>query len=581
LLKDCIEIFKENYDKKGERYILDSYVPKDGTYMIVRKNGKEFKPEEPFDIRYDKKKKIVEGCENSRFQAICFYDYYSKLIEMNKPMDSSKMIHTNNYLSFAVKKESLKDKKITQKIIEGYYQNIAEPETKYKKTKSRNLYLDIEKKLGKVDAELLMAIERWVCENIYKLDIDKERKDYLKIFFVLENEEITRALYKQEGMRYIIPNLYNSNDFNVDINGEIFGLPNNNMGMNSKKPFLENKTRGAIKQPYLLNSEDVFIQAQFFDYLMGLASKRQYNVYLDTEERTISGYGNREKPDIGMTGYFLRLSKEKNEVGIQAFDTITNYNPNIKPNFKYKIFIKADNEDQNRRISKRIELEQLIDEVIFSRCLINNYFTDPSDIMMNDGVLKESILIARDRLRLWFNGDESNDISAMIDDISCQLTKDSVGSGYFKKAKRQLNLRWSLYDYFKGSNEKEEMMNRIEEAMRNHVRMEEGTWEFDDDDEYYFAVGQMIDYFISKSNTSKKPLSFANRFLNIRDGDKIKEELNKLFKKYNHDMFPYEKRANRILSRILLYKPESGVNEEMMSAGILSDNVIFEKHQGK
>lgn len=39
------------------------------------------------------------------------------------------------------------------------------------------------------------------------------KKDYCKLFFVWENEDKTRAVYQQEGLRYLLPNLYNSNDF--------------------------------------------------------------------------------------------------------------------------------------------------------------------------------------------------------------------------------------------------------------------------------------------------------------------------------------------------------------------------------
>ena len=36
------------------------------------------------------------------------YDYYSKLVDMNKPMDTTKTIHSNNYLSVFIKKENIK-----------------------------------------------------------------------------------------------------------------------------------------------------------------------------------------------------------------------------------------------------------------------------------------------------------------------------------------------------------------------------------------------------------------------------------------------------------------------------------------
>ena len=50
-------------------------------------------------------------------------------------------------------------------------------------------------------------LERQVFDGI-----DSSKKDYCKLFFVWENEDKTRAVYQQEGLRYLLPNLYNSND---------------------------------------------------------------------------------------------------------------------------------------------------------------------------------------------------------------------------------------------------------------------------------------------------------------------------------------------------------------------------------
>ena len=53
------------------------------------------------------------------------------------------------------------------------------------------------------------------------------------------------------------------------------------MNLNSKKPFLLNKTR-KVKTPYLVNQEQALLQAQFFDYLWGQVSKGCYDFYINT-----------------------------------------------------------------------------------------------------------------------------------------------------------------------------------------------------------------------------------------------------------------------------------------------------------
>ena len=54
-----------------------------------------------------------------------------------------------------------------------------------------------------------------------------------------QEEEKTKEIYKIESERYLIPNINNNNNFNMEFEKGIVGLPNDNMGMNSKKPYLD------------------------------------------------------------------------------------------------------------------------------------------------------------------------------------------------------------------------------------------------------------------------------------------------------------------------------------------------------
>lgn len=155
---------------------------------------------------------------------------------MNKPVDGKKIIHSNNYYSFFVKKDSIVTKKLTEDIIEGYYEVLKNPlEKKYKKSKEASrIYEIFEAQEGIVPIEELEKNRQWIKCNIFHLEnVDFSKKDYLKIFFETEHENIER-----EERRYLLPNIYNNNDYNVEIDDEIYGLPDNNQGMNAKKPIL-------------------------------------------------------------------------------------------------------------------------------------------------------------------------------------------------------------------------------------------------------------------------------------------------------------------------------------------------------
>ena len=108
----------------------------------------------------------------------------------------------------------------------------------------------------------------------------------------------------------MLPNIYNNNEYNVEVGDSIYGLPDNNQGMNAKKPYLAAKTR-KIPVSYLLNGEEVMLQRLFFDYLMNLASAGKCDVYIDTVKRKIRAYTQSEEPQDVEEAYYLRIKKGK------------------------------------------------------------------------------------------------------------------------------------------------------------------------------------------------------------------------------------------------------------------------------
>ena len=144
LLKECLEVFRCMYEECGEALILDNYTPKDGTYCLIQMKDGIFEKIKQLDIQYDKKAKTVLGQEEGEvYKDICYYDYYSRLTSMNKHM-GIKIIHSNNYLSLAVKKESIKEGKLTKEIFDRYYDLMKKTEGKYTDLKGKKLYEQVE-----------------------------------------------------------------------------------------------------------------------------------------------------------------------------------------------------------------------------------------------------------------------------------------------------------------------------------------------------------------------------------------------------------------------------------------------------
>lgn len=147
MLTTCIEIFKKTDMLKQ---VLDTYIPADGDYLIMQYTDGDFQLQDHITVKMDKKSRTL-NISGSEKRQIAVLDYYCKLLEMNKPIDPKKIIHSNNYLSFWIKKESLENGKLTQEVIDRYYAILANPVQKYKNAKDRQLYEHAEEKLGAVN----------------------------------------------------------------------------------------------------------------------------------------------------------------------------------------------------------------------------------------------------------------------------------------------------------------------------------------------------------------------------------------------------------------------------------------------
>ncbi len=390
---------------------------------------------------------------------------------------------------------------------------------------------------------------------------------------------------------------------------------------------------------------------------------------------------NSELPEDNFSGLFLRIKKGK-EVEIHDFDTITAYKSNLKKNLNVKNILNLDLEKYPNQkyttLKNKRDVQSILDEVFFSKYLINNYFTDSGDMSIKDSVLKNNILISRYAIFNWiykgiekgsgngiaavldkvslniiknskdsvlknnilisryaifnwiYKGIEKgsgNGIAAVLDKVSLNIIKNSINNGFISKAAYQFNLRWSLKEYFEGGDNMADIIQDIKSALRGKINNKD-TDKIDNDKEYYFAIGQLVSYLLSKSKGKKKPHSLANQFVNSKNNEDIKEKLRKLYVKYSYDpdingkrfnnlyamivgyvsegkvdnsknnedikeklrklyvKYSYDpdingKRFNNLYAMIVGYVSEGKVDNDLMIAGYLNSNLIYEKNEGE
>lgn len=570
--------FQKNLDEDPDM-VLRGYIPKDGKYYLVTMKEKgpwEVSPS--FKIKYDKKEKKIEN-QPLNYSFIRDLDFNSNLLNMNKSIDNKKAIHSSNYYSFFFK-ENIYEDKINKDAIERYFSILKNPLKKYKDKNAKNLYLENEEKLGGVNVDEAEKIEKWIVENIDNkniFDIDTSSKDYFKIFFVYEDEEKTKKAYQREQDRYLLTNLFNKNKYNIEVNGKTFGVSDDNLGINDKKPYLENLSR-KVKQPYLISADMAKLQNLFFSYLSSSVKRGNNKIYFNTGNKEISFEKNKN-----FIGFELFLYPEKNEAAILDYNIYSKDFDDIE--IKIKQFIEeylpenAKAEDISKRedkyglITEKKTLLNKIDSVFFYNYYQRNKY-NLENLNIKELNFKMIILNYGKSLEFAIVNNKNKEIVRILDRLLEDSIKYSLVNCYNTKAITQFNYYLSLKEYFE---KKEENYMDFQENMKRKLESA-GDISLEGDKEIFFAVGQVLRKLLNYSNIGDKNLTFIRNFLGGQKTSRIIENLEHLLVTYAHNISAKDVRLNRAVSQILVYEFEKEkADDKWIMAGFLEESYLYGK----
>ncbi|MBE5965545.1 MAG: type I-B CRISPR-associated protein Cas8b/Csh1 [Lachnospiraceae bacterium] len=569
MLKEILQLFEKEYKSKMQPdnpdfFLTKNHVPENGDYLILGETDSGFEPLETITIKTDKKN-IEPDTGYYYYDFIQYADYHSKYLESNKAI-ADKNIHSNNYLTLFIKKENITNGKITGETLTKYYDVFRNPYKKYNKPNLKKAYKALEEKYGPSDIARINKIENWVKDHLLCMDFGDE-KGYIKLFFYYSKED-----YKKESEKYILTNLYNSADYNVEIDGKIYGVPNNNMALNAKKPYLEQKTRKNVS-PVLITQDEVLLQKKFFDYLSNLSKKNQCNLYIN--EDGLQPFEDGESPSGSFTGYFIRIQKGM-EPEIIYYDTVLNYQEVI-PKILIKNYLHFEKSSLEYRSVNQIKtLRGIINEYLFRKCLAGNYFNPSDKIRISDSCLKRNILLTRSILFKWFYLGMEDGVWQVLKASSIDLIKNSILNGSYKKAKEQYNLYLSLKERFEGGNTVNDILVNID-LLQEKINNSNPS-KIENEAEFFFYVGQLTYYFLTLSKAGTKALSLSKPILNASSAAAMKKELRKLFDKYNYSITtePKYQRFRTMYSLVSLCQIDiKGINEDALIGGYLYPNMIY------
>ncbi len=552
MIYDILEIFKNEYEKKGDKLILDNYELKDGLYVRVLDNGSL----EYYIAQTLKKEKVFstinsEHVNNTTLDWFKERDYYSNYLNSNKSFFDKK-IHNVNYLSFFLKVESLNEngeKKLQVSSIKGQYLALLNYK-KFSKPQEKEILKNYTSYLHrchrKKDVVLKYRFIENNLQNIAKIAQENGVTNYLKIFF---DADISH--YKQESEIYYAIKIFNDISYSQKMNNLIFGLSDSNMGLNAKKPYLEHKTKKTTA-PFMILDSDALLVKKFFDWLKLQDGKekfplaKQFFLHRDFKEKDI----------VQDFDYIpLKIEKLKNSI------TIKNY-CNIKDKTDFEI-------------EELWQLENSVDEIFYNKQLKFNYFND--DLKVSQYVSKKlQTLIFQTKYAMinYFKKFDEREFYQVIQKFGTDFIIEHLRQNHEYRAKESLNLKFSLLQH------KGEKVMDIQTMQKKMIeKLESSNYDTLESDEFFYLCGQVIKYLLSKSKAFQKDADMLEPFLRAKNTNKLKDEIQFTFFKYKHEIGLNQIKFNNALTLISAYEKQENKNSDALLVGILSQNLFYMKKE--
>ncbi|RCX12707.1 CRISPR-associated protein Csh1 [Anaerobacterium chartisolvens] len=585
MVNDFAALFEKAYDAHGDKMILDSYVPDNGLYIRINPDGS-------MEGKAINRKAFEDIRDHELVKWFKSADYYSRLIDMNKPIDPKKTIHSNNYLSVFIKKDIFPgvgkgDKLLSEDELEAslerYFQVFKKPNGERYDAKALELIEASgipETEGGEVDRckDFILGNLDSISELIRSHEFDK----YIKIFFHAAMET-----YILECKRYLIPKIFNDNKYNIKINDMLVGLSNNNIGFNSKKPYLNHKSTN-YDVSFRISIKDAILVKKFFDWLECQESD-VLRIPYDYDFAGVLGEEYREK-----AFYYIHFTRGTT-LTVEEFDYVPEYTGKMEFTLYNYLDIHYKEKDSDRRlpvedkyISSLRELEDEVSRTFFNGRLKYSYYKEPKDIKIKTGefskTMMDVLLISRNAAKDYFKKGIKDAFYEAMYKMSLLLVKEQARMSddiYFDRAARALNLRFSLLEYFNGRDS--DMGGRVRlmlDAMQNKLE-DNNAYDCENDSEFYFFAGQAAYYLLKQSEAKDKKMGMIEPFLRVNSPEQLKAQIKNAFITYNHAIYLEGKRFKKVFSMIQGYTAGGDMrsNDDMFLAGFMAENVLLKKDE--
>lgn len=586
---DLLNSYRKYFE--DEKIVLDSYHLQNGIYILFKKDGSH----EILEVNKD------TNNTTSLYEYFKIRDFYSNYIDSNKALDTTykekrdgkeysmlKKICSNNHYTLFFKNRFveglIKDPKeaipvdIFLKGIDKYFASMIELG---KNDKNTEIILENIKNNISTDEEILNNQQIIKDKFLETVEIIKEKeltKDtWIKIFLEADISE-----YEKASLKYTYLKIFNKNDENKLKDEKIYGINNYNFGYTTgKKPFMELKST-PYKVASMMSLEDIkAIRNMYIWLLKNVTNKDFIKIPLDFKFEGLS-----DQKINGRPIYLLSVKNDNGTAKIEDFDFIPFYSETIKT-FKCSNYFntKFDLEESEFVTKDIYELENKVSKIWFSNSLRESYYSFKEIVSKRTMVASWKKEILKQNAKIFFeffHKANSRPLKQNLDKIAFNICYNTLLDEY-KDAKiynsiKAMNL-WIAFDEYLGGDFKmikNDIYLKSKEVVLNSGKIES-------DEMYFFMVGQVAKYILSKSKANTKTQSMIDPLMKAGKQEKIVSVILQMRDKYGYDLMLNNKKFDNILKQILTDEVEKDIvkNRKYILAGFLEDNLFYIKSEDK
>lgn len=592
------EIINFTQDLSPELF-LRNLQPSEGLHIMVHLTDEGNLESYEYEI-YKRKQEITP------FLMKCLKrEIHSKCVSMNKTLDSKKKIHSCSPFCLAFKLKTYADGEVLPRIAEYFDSAMVYCKTEVH-TKMTNLFrqfceTQLESLLQQI-LEKLSQIER--SPKKFKLTANHYIRFYAKNPDIRDYEEVHQ--------NYLRPKVFNKEEFNVEYNGEIYGVSDYLTGYNQKKPFLQHRT-AAFNVSARVSGKDAL---WLYRFSLLKANKQLPNplpIFIEKRElnkKVVELFNREGERKLGYAEIIGEVYQRYQDLGnyyllniqgkaVKDFDFVSSFSFRIDPPIRIQPLFTDSGNLINKTIDNIFQFEREIVQRIFNNQLVQRTKNDGlrfryfDDIEYKPQFISAAVyhLVLTYRKAFYdfiYKSKREAVNSRMFHDIMKTVILDEIKHDeQHNKSfsiKEKLNIWFSLYDFFEAPKTRGEKIAMANQVIHLQERMlevsEEGNNHIMNDEEFAFAAGQLIYYLLSKSETGNKTHALLEPFLQKTDCAQFLSAIARTLERYKHNISFHARRFNKLASEVLGYSTEENLKKMMplILAGYFSDNVLFQKN---